>query len=99
MGERDSREEIMKAFRLFDDDETVRPLFCQPSSPLLGLRACSESIDRNAMLRVIRRALESERRFFGAQTGDRFLCLFACAVLSEGSGCIPLLASASSQTR
>ena len=23
MGERDSREEIMKAFRLFDDDETV----------------------------------------------------------------------------
>ena len=26
MGERDSREEIMKAFRLFDDDETVRSL-------------------------------------------------------------------------
>ena len=24
MGERDSKEEIMKAFRLFDDDETVR---------------------------------------------------------------------------
>jgi centrin-1 len=24
MGERDSREEILKAFRLFDDDETVR---------------------------------------------------------------------------
>lgn len=23
MGERDSREEIMKAFRLFDDDDTV----------------------------------------------------------------------------
>ncbi len=26
MGERDSREEILKAFRLFDDDETVRSM-------------------------------------------------------------------------
>ena len=32
MGERDSREEILKAFRLFDDDETVR-------AGLMSLRA------------------------------------------------------------
>lgn len=32
MGERDSREEIMKAFRLFDDDETVRPFLRLPAA-------------------------------------------------------------------
>lgn len=48
MGERDSREEIMKAFRLFDDDETGvlagrRDLVTQ-LAPVLDVQepACSE---------------------------------------------------------
>lgn len=35
MGERDSKEEIMKAFRLFDDDETVS-IFGGPLNHILN---------------------------------------------------------------
>ena len=32
--EKDSKEEILKAFRLFDDDETVRELLSRPNPSL-----------------------------------------------------------------
>ncbi len=76
MGERDSREEILKAFRLFDDDETVRGCAC-----VCGGKGCWACTGAGALTRCAagasRRACAGQDLVQGAALRGVDACLLA----------------------